>query len=95
MAGTNVWLVCFKQNKTKDARSPLASLCEKQKCKVKQTNQPGRQNPSPTRASVMTSQHCLLLFSYGYSGLMNFALISFSTFVMTPISWLISFLAAQ
>ena len=49
-----------------------------------ETNQPTSQNPSPTWASVMTSQHCLLLFSYCYSGLMNFALISFSTFVMTP-----------
>lgn len=39
MAGTSaVWLVCFKQNKTKDARIPLPSLCEKKKCKVKQTN---------------------------------------------------------
>lgn len=27
-----------------------------------ETNQPGSQNPSPTRASVMTSQHCFLLF---------------------------------
>lgn len=93
MAGTfTVWLVCFKQRQ-KMLEPPLLVFVKKEV--QSETNQPGSQNPSPTWASVMTSQHCLLLFSYGYSGLMNFALISFLTFVMTPISWLISFLAAQ
>jgi len=58
MAGTSGWLH-FKQ-RWKDARyPPYFSLWKKDV--QGEINQPGSQNPSPTCAAVMTSQHCPLL----------------------------------
>lgn len=58
MAGTNVWLVCFKQNKTKDARSPLASLCEKTEVQG-ETNQPTWTSESISHPGISDDQSAL------------------------------------
>lgn len=56
-----MWLACFLENKKKDHRIPLASLCEEKEVQG-EANQPGSQKPFPTWASVMTS-HSTVSFS--------------------------------
>lgn len=57
MAGTSdVWLVCFKQIKTKDAKTPLASFCEKRSARW---NKPTWKSESISHLGISDDQSAL------------------------------------
>lgn len=77
-----VWLGFFYKIRWKIVESPLLHFVKRSA----RWNKPTWKSESISHMGISDdqSQPSLILFPYSYSGLMNFALISFSTFVMTP-----------